>query len=109
MESDSVRGVDRRRLLGWGGLGAVGVVAGASAAGAQPGYAEQARRAGTDPVPPDTRPGGAYDRYVAKLAADGRFSGVVLLSYRGRTVLSRSYGMADRERGSPFTRVWRSA
>ena len=28
-----------------------------------------------------------------------RFSGVVLLSHRGRTVLSRSYGMADRERG----------
>ena len=97
--SDSVRGVDRRRLLGWGGLGAAGVVAGASLAGAQPGYAEEGRRAGADPVPADTRPGGAYDRYVAKLAADGRFSGVVLLSYRGRTVLSRSYGMADRERG----------
>ena len=97
--SDFVRGVDRRRLLGWGGLGAAGVVAGASLAGAQPGYAEEGRRAGADPVPADTRPGGAYDRYVAKLAADGRFSGVVLLSYRGRTVLSRSYGMADRERG----------
>ncbi|MFY0304423.1 serine hydrolase domain-containing protein, partial [Escherichia coli] len=26
-------------------------------------------------------------------------SGVVLLSHRGRTVLSRSYGMADKERG----------
>lgn len=97
--SDSVRGVDRRRLLGWGGLGAAGVVAGASLAGAQPGYAEEGRRAGADPVPADARPGGAYDRYVAKLAADGRFSGVVLLSYRGRTVLSRCYGMADRERG----------
>ncbi|MFJ2891932.1 serine hydrolase domain-containing protein [Streptomyces sp. NPDC087305] len=97
--SDFVRGVDRRRLLGWGGLGAAGVVAGASLAGAQPGYAEEGRRAGVDPVPADARPGGAYDRYVAKLAADGRFSGVVLLSYRGRTVLSRSYGMADRERG----------
>jgi CubicO group peptidase (beta-lactamase class C family) len=36
---------------------------------------------------------------VARLAADGKFSGVVLLSYRGRTVLSRSYGMADREKG----------
>ncbi|MFH8610014.1 serine hydrolase domain-containing protein [Streptomyces sp. NPDC018029] len=50
-------------------------------------------------VPPDTRPGGAYDRYVAKLAAEDRFSGVVLLSHRGRTVLSRSYGMADKEKG----------
>ncbi len=51
------------------------------------------------PIPPDTRPGGAYDRYIAKLAAEDRFSGVVLLSHRGRTVLSRSYGMADKEKG----------
>jgi CubicO group peptidase (beta-lactamase class C family) len=36
---------------------------------------------------------------VARLAAEGKFSGVVLLSHRGRTVLSRSYGMADKERG----------
>jgi CubicO group peptidase (beta-lactamase class C family) len=36
---------------------------------------------------------------VARLAAEGKFSGVVLLSYRGRTVLSRSYGMADKEKG----------
>jgi CubicO group peptidase (beta-lactamase class C family) len=55
--------------------------------------------AAPDRIPPDTLPGGAYDRYVAQLAAEGRFSGVVLLSHRGRTVLSRSYGMADQERG----------
>ncbi|TDV56469.1 serine hydrolase domain-containing protein [Actinophytocola oryzae] len=92
MDLDSARGVDRRRLLGWGGLAAVGV-----AAGATPGHAEPAR---TDrDIPPDTRPGGAYDRFVAKLAEEDRFSGVVLLSHRGRTVLSRSYGMADEERG----------
>ena len=54
---------------------------------------------GDDRIPPDTRPGGAYDRYVAELAEQDKFSGVVLLSHRGRTVLSRSYGMADRERG----------
>ncbi|MGI5325298.1 serine hydrolase domain-containing protein [Actinomadura nitritigenes] len=36
---------------------------------------------------------------MAKLAADGKFSGVVLLSHKGRTVLSRSYGMADKEKG----------
>ncbi|MEV7616174.1 serine hydrolase domain-containing protein [Streptomyces sp. NPDC089799] len=35
---------------------------------------------------------------MAQLAAQGRFSGVVLLSHQGRTVLSRSYGMADKER-----------
>ncbi|WP_067798352.1 serine hydrolase domain-containing protein [Actinomadura formosensis] len=97
MDSDSVRGVDRRRLLGWGGLAAAGAVAaGAPLVGAQPGHADPAP---TDPIPPDTRPGGAYDRYVAELAAEGRFSGVVLLSHRGRTVLSRSYGMADKEKG----------
>ncbi|WOX10764.1 serine hydrolase domain-containing protein [Streptomyces sp. N50] len=113
MDSDSVRGVGRRRLLGWSGLAAVGGVAGASLVGAEPGYAaepgfaDQGRHAAqvstghasTAPIPPDTRPGGAYDRYVAKLAAEGRFSGVVLLSHRGRTVLSRGYGMADEEKG----------
>lgn len=31
-------------------------------------------------IPPDTLPGGAYDKYVALLAAAGKFSGVVLLS-----------------------------
>ncbi|MEU8609556.1 serine hydrolase domain-containing protein [Actinoplanes sp. NPDC048791] len=88
MDSDSVRGIGRRRLLTSGGLAAAGVVAGAEPA-----------RAGRDRIPPDTRPGGAFDRYVAKLAADGRFSGVVLLAHRGRTVLSRSYGMADKAKG----------
>jgi CubicO group peptidase (beta-lactamase class C family) len=100
MDSDSVRGIDRRRLLGWGGLAAAGVVAaGAPLLGARPGHAV-AGSAPTDPgIPPDTRPGGAYDRYVAELAAGGKFSGVVLLSHQGRTVLSRSYGMADKEKG----------
>ncbi|MEU9337171.1 serine hydrolase domain-containing protein [Streptomyces sp. NPDC048290] len=36
---------------------------------------------------------------MTKLAAEGKFSGVVLLSHQGRTVLSRSYGMADKEKG----------
>ncbi|WP_433323983.1 serine hydrolase domain-containing protein [Spirillospora sp. CA-294931] len=93
MDADSV-GVDRRRMLGWGGLAAAGAVA-APLVAAGPGHAAPGRGG---PIPPDTRPGGAYDRYVAKLAADGKFSGVVLLSHRGRTVLSRSYGMADKEK-----------
>jgi CubicO group peptidase (beta-lactamase class C family) len=85
-------------------LAAAGVVAaGASLAGPPSGQAAAAEQrrpgpAGPD-VPPAARPGGAYDRYVAKLAADGKFSGVVLLSHKGRTVLSRSYGMADEEKG----------
>jgi CubicO group peptidase (beta-lactamase class C family) len=91
---------DRRSLL----RGAA-VVAGAAtttpllsaAATAQAG--PDAEPPGHDWIPPDTLPGGAYDRYVAQLAAEGRFSGVVLLSHRGRTVLSRSYGLADQEKG----------
>lgn len=102
MDSDSVRGIDRRRLVGWGGLAAAGVAAGplvgAGVGQAAPAPTDLEPFRG-DRIPPDTRPGGAYDRYVAKLAEQDKFSGVVLLSYRGRTVLSRSYGMADRERG----------
>jgi CubicO group peptidase (beta-lactamase class C family) len=104
MDSDSVRGISRRRLLGWGGLAAGGVAAaGAPLAWAHAGHAASApadpEPSGDDRVPPGTLPGGAYDRYIAELAADGKFSGVVLLSHHGRTVLSRSYGMADKEKG----------
>ncbi|WP_169988766.1 MULTISPECIES: serine hydrolase [unclassified Microbispora] len=104
MDSDSARGIDRRRLVRWGGLAAAGVVAaGGPLVSAGAGHAassptDSSRR---DRVPRDTLPGGAYDRYIARLAAEGKFSGVVLLSHRGRTVLSRSYGMADREKGIP--------
>ncbi|MER7499080.1 serine hydrolase domain-containing protein [Nonomuraea pusilla] len=104
MDSESVRGINRRRLLGWGGLAGVGVVAAGVplvvTRSGQAVAAGQHRPAPTGPdIPRDTRPGGAYDRYVAKLAAQGKFSGVVLLSHKGRTVLSRSYGMADKEKG----------
>ena len=106
---DSVRGIDRRRLVRWGGVAAAGAVAASvPLVSAGTGHAETPGndRAPIDPsghgrIPPDTRPGGAYDRYVAQLAAQGRFSGVVLLSHHGRTVLSRSYGMADKEKGIP--------
>ena len=102
MDSASVPGIDRRRLVKWGGLAAAGVVAtGAPLVSGCPAHADSlpADSSGHDRTPPDTQPGGAYDRYVAKLAAEGKFSGVVMLSHRGRTVLSRSYGMADREKG----------
>jgi tetratricopeptide (TPR) repeat protein len=91
MKHDSVRGINRRRLISWGGLAAAGV----PMVGTRIGHADPAG------IPPDTLPGGAYDRYVAQLAAAGDFAGVVQLSHRGRTVLSRSYGMADREKGIP--------
>jgi len=104
MDSDSVQGIDRRRLFRRGGLAAAGVVAaGVPLVGAGIGHADSAPTdsSGDDRIPRDTLPGGAYDRYVAQLAAEGKFSGVVLLSHRGRTVLSRSYGMADKEKGIP--------
>ncbi|BCJ47708.1 serine hydrolase [Actinoplanes ianthinogenes] len=72
--------VDRRRVLALGGLTAAAV----PLAGLQ-----------------DTPAAGDYDRYLRQLAAAGRFSGVVLLSHRGRTVLSRAYGMADEQRRIP--------
>jgi CubicO group peptidase (beta-lactamase class C family) len=109
MNSDSERGIDRRWLFGWGGLAAAGVAVGAPLVGAQLGRATPAptdpdapaapEPSGHDPIPPDALPGEAYDRYIAQLAAEDKFSGVVLLSHQGRTVLSRSYGMADKEKG----------
>ncbi|MBP2326976.1 CubicO group peptidase (beta-lactamase class C family) [Kibdelosporangium banguiense] len=52
-------------------------------------------------IPDDLRPGGSYDRFVAQLAAEDKFSGTVLLSHRGRPVLSRAYGMADKQLSIP--------
>jgi CubicO group peptidase (beta-lactamase class C family) len=102
MDSDSVRGIDRRRLVRWGGVAAAGVAVGVPLVSAGPAHAGTAPAAPRhDLLPPDTLPGGEYDKYVAALAAQGKFSGVVLLSHQGRTVLSRSYGMADKEKGIP--------
>ncbi|MFF0449941.1 serine hydrolase domain-containing protein [Streptomyces sp. NPDC004609] len=63
--------------------------------------ADTADRVPAGRIPEDLIPGGAYDRFVAQLAAQDRFSGTVLLSHRGRPVLSRAYGMADKERSVP--------
>ncbi|MBG0831337.1 beta-lactamase family protein [Planomonospora sp. ID67723] len=95
MDSDAARDIDRRRLVKWGGLATAGAVAAVPLMGA----GIDQYPSGHDRIPPGARPGGAYDRYVARLAAEGKFSGVVMLSHRGRTVLSRSYGMADKEKG----------
>ena len=40
----------------------------------------------------------AYSQFVAQQAAHDQFSGTVLLAYRGRPELARSFGMADQER-----------
>lgn len=52
-------------------------------------------------VPSGLRPGGELDQVIAASAARDVFSGSVLITYRGRTVLSRSYGMADKARKIP--------
>jgi CubicO group peptidase (beta-lactamase class C family) len=43
----------------------------------------------------------AYSHFVAQQAAADQFSGTVLLAHRGRPVLARSWGMADKERSIP--------
>jgi CubicO group peptidase (beta-lactamase class C family) len=100
--NDTVSGSRWRRRSVLGALGAAPVAVGAALTGIAPGTGTvlaAAEPSDPDRIPPDTRPGGAYDRYVAELAAQDRFSGLVLLAHRGRTVLLRSYGMADTERG----------
>lgn len=97
MASASGGAWERRSMLRGAAVAAVAGVATPLLGGAA--RARTGRGAQLGPIPPDTRPGGAYDRYIAKLAAEDKFSGVVLLSHRGRTVLSRSYGMADKEKG----------
>lgn len=53
--------------------------------------------ASTTPV---RRMAGDIDRYVTRLTADGSFSGVVLVVYRGTLVLGKGYGWADQEQGA---------
>jgi CubicO group peptidase (beta-lactamase class C family) len=80
-----------------GGLTAVPLAAGtalrAPAAHAEAGTASAFR------IPAGLLPGGAFDRFVANRAAQDQFSGNVALVHRGRPVLSRSYGMADKQKG----------
>ncbi|GHE90977.1 serine hydrolase [Amycolatopsis deserti] len=80
----------RRSVLGL--LGAAPVVLAAGTAVADD-------RSGA--VPAGLRPGGELDRHVAGMAARDEFSGSLLLTRHGRTVLARSYGQADKRRGIP--------
>jgi CubicO group peptidase (beta-lactamase class C family) len=43
----------------------------------------------------------SYERLLADLSAQDKFSGTVLLAHRGRPVFTRSYGMANQERSIP--------
>ncbi|MCS6880883.1 MAG: serine hydrolase domain-containing protein [Oscillochloridaceae bacterium] len=56
------------------------------------------------PLAPDMLTRAAQmDAYIASLARQGRFSGSVLVAVRGHVLLSRGYGMANREAAIPAT------
>ncbi|MEJ3744970.1 serine hydrolase domain-containing protein [Actinomycetes bacterium KLBMP 9797] len=90
--------LSRRSALGM--LGVAPVVASGALAGAPPARA-QSVGASRDRVPRDLRPGGAFDQRLGRLAAEGKLSGSALLSHQGKTVLARSYGMANARTSVP--------
>jgi CubicO group peptidase (beta-lactamase class C family) len=81
-------------------LGVLGAVP-AAAFLAGPAFADGTDTEGSrsDRTPDALRPGGELDRFVADKAAADEFSGSLLLTHCGRTVLARSYGKADKQRG----------
>jgi CubicO group peptidase (beta-lactamase class C family) len=89
----------RRTVLGL--LGAMPLAAGAGLATPEPSQAATAAPDRPRPVSRDLLPGGAYDRFVAQQAGQDEFSGTILLVHRGRTVLARSYGMANKQQSIP--------
>ncbi|GIG70883.1 serine hydrolase [Phytomonospora endophytica] len=79
---------------------AVPFAAGAAlAVGEEPAAADEGSH-----VPPGLRPGGEVDRLIRRLHSEGAFSGTVRVTRKGRTVLERSVGMADRATGTANTR-----
>jgi CubicO group peptidase (beta-lactamase class C family) len=80
-------------------LGLLGLVPVAASTAIMPGPSVAAST-GTfgNGIPDGVRPGGELDQFVAASAAADQFSGSLLLTHRGRTVLARSHGMADRQR-----------
>jgi CubicO group peptidase (beta-lactamase class C family) len=85
-----------------GSAEATGANGAAGAAGAN-----SAKRSSAGPapssVPVDLRPGGAFDQFLAQLAAQDHFSGTMLVAHGGRTVLARNFGMADKAKSIPNT------
>jgi CubicO group peptidase (beta-lactamase class C family) len=91
--------LSRRSLLGVLGTGSLALgLAAAGGTGLEPGQALADGLPFTEPVPPGLRP---YDEFVAQQAAHDQFSGTVLLAHRGRPVLARSYGMANKALSIP--------
>ncbi len=95
-------GPSRRSVLGL--LGAAPIVAGTGLTAAGTAVADETATSSTTkdgPIPRSLRPGGEFDQYLADLADRDEFSGTVLLRRRGHDVLSRSHGMANKEKEIP--------
>lgn len=67
------------------------------------GNADATGVSGSSSVPVDLRPGGTFDQFLTGLAAQDAFSGTMLVVHGGRTVLARSFGMADKANSIPNT------
>jgi CubicO group peptidase (beta-lactamase class C family) len=100
----SQHSVSRRSILRL--LGAAAVIAGGAAL-AGPRFAGASGPTDSSdplqPVPKDLRPGGEFDQFLRQQAEQDLFSGNVLLGHRGRPILARSYGMADKALSIPNT------
>ena len=92
--------VSRRAALGLGLLSASAVAVGEALV--MPKATAASMPSGSSvplgPVPPSLRP---YDEFVKQQAARDQFSGTVLIAHRGRPVLARSYGMANKAHALP--------
>jgi len=52
-------------------------------------------------LPRGVLPGGTYDQLIAAQASRDQFSGTVVLVHRGKPILARSYGMANKQLAIP--------
>lgn len=69
---------------------------------ASPPLAAMMAPASTGQLPPEVLARAAQmDAYLAGLTQQGAFSGAALVAYRGHVLLSRGYGLANREQGIP--------
>jgi CubicO group peptidase (beta-lactamase class C family) len=87
-------------------LGLMGAaVASGTAVAVSPSANADTSTAGSLPgrIPGDLKPGGRLDRFIAERAAKDEFSGTFLLVHRDRPVLTRSYGMANKELSIPHS------
>lgn len=102
------RSLGRRSLLGMLGVAPVAIggawaLSGSAEATGASAPSRSAPNSGPSSIPEALRPGGEFDRFLTQLAARDSFSGTMLVAHRGRPVLSRSFGAADKARSVPNT------